>query len=121
MFKHTPVLTAALATVLMAAPAFAAEQASAPAAAPAAAAQAPTDPAGPAPVAPAAVPAPQTAAQVAAAEKKDPVICQRQQEIGSLLHAKKVCMPKSQWEAQRQIDRSNIERSQIQRGMDPVQ
>ncbi|WP_395390705.1 hypothetical protein WBP07_09285 [Novosphingobium sp. BL-8A] len=101
---------------MTAAPAFAAAQAApAPAAAPASAAE------GVANTAPAAAPAAQPAAQVSAIDKKDPVICQRQQEIGSLLHAKKVCMTKSQWEAQRQADRSNIERSQIQRGMDPVQ
>jgi len=29
-------------------------------------------------------------------------------------------MTKSQWQEQRRGDRSNIERSQIQRGMDPV-
>jgi len=67
-----------------------------------------------APVAPAAVPA------TSVAKKKDPMICQRVEEIGSRLRAKKICMSKSQWEEQRRGDRSNIERSQIQRGMDPV-
>jgi hypothetical protein len=53
-------------------------------------------------------------------EKKDPMICERVTEIGSRLRAKKICMTKSQWEEQRRGDRSNIERSQVQRGMDPV-
>ncbi|WP_208324776.1 hypothetical protein [Novosphingobium sp. PhB55] len=71
-----------------------------------------------APVAPAAVPA--TSVAKNDIEKKDPMICQRVEEIGSRLRAKKICMSKSQWEEQRRGDRSNIERSQIQRGMDPV-
>jgi hypothetical protein len=71
-----------------------------------------------APVAPAAVPA--TSVAKNDIEKKDPMICQRVEEIGSRLRAQKICMSKSQWEEQRRGDRSNIERSQIQRGMDPV-
>ncbi|MBO9516952.1 MAG: hypothetical protein J7493_02680 [Porphyrobacter sp.] len=72
-------------------------------------------------------PAPQAAPAVAGTpvaqndiDKKDPMICERVTEIGSRLRAKKICMTKSQWEEQRRGDRSNIERSQIQRGMDPV-
>ncbi|MCT2399670.1 hypothetical protein [Novosphingobium mangrovi (ex Huang et al. 2023)] len=53
-----------------------------------------------------------------AVEKADPVICERIQQIGSLLRSKKVCMRKSQWDAQRSSDRANIERSQVQRGLD---
>jgi hypothetical protein len=52
------------------------------------------------------------------AEKADPVICERIQQIGSLLRSKKVCMRKSQWDAQRSNDRANIERSQVQRGLE---
>lgn len=66
-----------------------------------------------APVAPAAVPG-------ADAAKPDPVICERVPEIGSRLRAKKICMTKSEWAEQRRGDRSNIERSQVQRGLDPV-
>lgn len=66
-----------------------------------------------APVAPAAVPG-------ADAAKQDPVICERVTEIGSRLRAKKICMTKSEWAEQRRGDRSNIERSQVQRGLDPV-
>ncbi|WP_395331659.1 hypothetical protein WBP06_02845 [Novosphingobium sp. BL-8H] len=116
MLKRTPVLIAAF--LLTATPAFAAGQTTAPTAPAAAdatngAAAAASPATGQA--------AAQPAAQVTPIEKKDPIVCQRQQEIGSLLHAKKVCMPKSQWDAQRQLNRENIERSQIQRGMDPVQ
>jgi len=35
------------------------------------------------------------------AKKKDPVICKRQEETGSRLGGKSVCMTKSQWDAQR--------------------
>lgn len=94
------------ASLLVAAPAFAAEPAAAPALATQPAAAAGTQ---------------QAAAQPTAIDKADPVICRRQQEIGSLLKTKKVCLTKSQWEEQRQVNRSNIEQSQIQRGMDPVQ
>ncbi|KHK92983.1 hypothetical protein [Novosphingobium malaysiense] len=52
--------------------------------------------------------------------KADPVICERIKEVGSLLRSKKVCMHKSEWEAQRRGDRSNIERSQVQRGLQPA-
>jgi hypothetical protein len=39
--------------------------------------------------------------QVPAAQKKDPVICKHQEETGSRLGGKSVCMTKSQWDAQR--------------------
>lgn len=68
--------------------------------------------------------APQTSAAVVdgadAAKKADPMICERIQEIGSLLRSKKVCMRKSEWEEQRRNDRANIERSQVQRGLQPA-
>ncbi|WP_277666829.1 hypothetical protein [Novosphingobium lindaniclasticum] len=66
-----------------------------------------------APAAPAAVPG-------ADAAKQDPIVCERVTEIGSRLRAKKICMTKSEWAEQRRGDRSNIERSQVQRGLDPV-
>jgi len=34
-------------------------------------------------------------------KKKDPVICKRQEETGSRLGGKQVCMTKSQWDEQR--------------------
>ena len=72
------------------------------------------------------VPASAANSNVATAEpedtvnKADPVVCERIQQIGSLLRSKKVCMRKSQWEAQRRDDRDNIERSQVQRGLQPA-
>ncbi len=35
------------------------------------------------------------------AKKKDPVICKRQEETGSRLGGKSVCMTRSQWDEQR--------------------
>jgi hypothetical protein len=39
--------------------------------------------------------------QVPAEKKKDPVICRHQEETGSRLGGKSICMTKSQWDAQR--------------------
>jgi hypothetical protein len=39
--------------------------------------------------------------QDAPVKKKDPVICKRQEETGSRLGGKQVCMTKSQWDEQR--------------------
>lgn len=57
---------------------------------------------------------------VEAGKNPDPMVCERVQEIGSLLRSKKVCMHKSEWEEQRRNDRANIERSQVQRGLQPA-
>lgn len=46
-------------------------------------------------------PAPAPAPPAPTAKKKDPVICKRQEETGSRLGGKSVCMTKSQWDAQR--------------------
>ena len=54
--------------------------------------------------------APQTAAFPSAIDQADPLICERIQEIGSRLKVKKVCLTKSQWDAQKREDRMNIER-----------
>ena len=48
----------------------------------------------------------------------DPVICERQEEIGSRLSSRKVCHTRSQWAQLRQDDRSAVERGQSQRSMD---
>jgi hypothetical protein len=45
----------------------------------------------------------------------DPVSCQRVQEVGSLIRAKRVCMRKSEWREQRRSDRENIEKAQLGR------
>ncbi|TCM19437.1 hypothetical protein EDF56_10373 [Novosphingobium sp. PhB165] len=110
MYTRTTVLIAA--SLLMAGPAFAADPATAPV---------PAQAAIPAATPAAAPAAPGAAKPVSAIDANDPVICQRQQEIGSLLKVKKVCMTKSQWAEQRQINRSNIEQSQVQRGLTPAQ
>lgn len=55
-----------------------------------------------------------------AARKPNPMICERVEEIGSRLRSKKICMLKSEWDEQRRSDRANIERSQVQRGMQPA-
>lgn len=48
-------------------------------------------------------------------KKGDPneVICERQQELGSRLATRKVCMTRAQWEEQRRSDRDLVTRSQI--------
>jgi len=42
----------------------------------------------------------------------DPVICERQAEMGSRLRSRKICKHKSEWAEDRRSDRDNIERSQ---------
>ena len=61
--------------------------------------------------------APQPGASLSAIDKADPVVCEKIQEIGSRLKVKKVCLTKSQWDAQKREDRMNIERSQVTRGV----
>jgi hypothetical protein len=51
-----------------------------------------------------------------AAKDRDPIICERMKEIGSMLITKKVCKRRSEWAQDRRDDRANIERSQS-RGM----
>jgi hypothetical protein len=45
---------------------------------------------------------------VPAARKKDPVICKHQEETGSRLGGKSVCMTKSQWDEQRADAQRNM-------------
>jgi len=52
-------------------------------------------------------------------DQSDPVECRKFQEIGSRLKIKRVCLTKSQWEAQARDDRMNIEPSQVARGIGP--
>lgn len=47
----------------------------------------------------------------------DPIICEKYAEPGSLVKKKKVCMRKSEWAQQRQLNRQAIEKAQTQRGM----
>mgnify|MGYP000131308137 CR=1 FL=1 len=48
--------------------------------------------------------------------KPDPIICETVGELGSRIRGHKVCMHRSEWEAQRQSNRSMIERTQVERG-----
>jgi len=61
--------------------------------------------------------APAAATPAVAAKEINPLVCQRFTETGSLLKSKKVCMRKSEWEAQRQENRQMIDRSQTQMPM----
>jgi invasion protein IalB len=58
--------------------------------------------------------------QPAAKKVLDPneVVCERQQETGSRLAAKRVCMTRSEWAEQRRQDRMVIEKIQTQRDLD---
>lgn len=75
------------------------------------------------PTAPIVVQGGKTASQPASApsaiDQADPLICEKIHEIGSRLKVKKVCLTKSQWDAQKREDRMNIERSQVTRGVGP--
>lgn len=68
-------------------------------------------------------PVPQTAGAgtpaQSAAKTPDPneVICERQEETGSRLGAKRICMTRSQWAEQKSEDRQQLEHVQVQRGM----
>ena len=54
-----------------------------------------------------------------AAKTPDPteVICERQEEAGSRLSSKRICMTRSQWADQKTQDRQQLEKVQVQRGM----
>lgn len=93
-------------------PAAPAEAASAASAAAPAAAAAPAQPAAPAVDAAAHPAAPADAATTAAeakpeavAAEDDPIVCRSQVETGTIGRKQKICMTKSQWEAQRQAAR----------------
>jgi invasion protein IalB len=63
----------------------------------------------------------QTTSQPTAASKsKDPnrIICERVEETGSRVAAKKVCMSAQQWEDKRRADREYLEDAQ-QRSLEP--
>jgi invasion protein IalB len=58
--------------------------------------------------------------QSAINKNSDPnrVICEKVQETGSRLNARKVCMTAQQWEDQRRRDRENLQDAQ-QRSLEP--
>ncbi len=45
----------------------------------------------------------------------DKMICAREEELGSRLKSRKVCMTASQWEEERRAARQEVDRAQIQR------
>jgi hypothetical protein len=47
----------------------------------------------------------------------DPVVCERQEEIGSRLTSRKVCHTRSQWAQIRQDERGAVEHIQSERSM----
>jgi len=83
--------------------------------APAAVPEAPTLPAQPAAATHAEVPAvpaaaaaevkPEAKPETVAANEEDPIICRSQVETGTIGRKQKICMTRSQWEAQRQAAR----------------
>ena len=70
--------------------------------------------------APALAQAPGTDSSNPAAKNKDPnrIICEKVQETGSRLNARKVCMTAQQWEDQKRRDRQYTEDAQ-QRSLEP--
>lgn len=46
----------------------------------------------------------------------DPMVCHSYQELGSRLKRRKVCMHKSEWDAQNREEKMMINRTQVQRG-----
>jgi invasion protein IalB len=51
------------------------------------------------------------------AKASDPneVVCEKQEETGSRLVSKRVCMTRAQWAEQRRLNRQDIEKMQTQR------
>ena len=41
------------------------------------------------------------------------VVCEKQEETGSRLGGKRVCMTRSQWAEQRRLDRQEIDKAQV--------
>lgn len=53
-------------------------------------------------------------------DKSDPMVCESSEELGSRLKKRKVCMRRSEWRAQRQDNAQMINRTQVQRGLEPA-
>jgi invasion protein IalB len=45
------------------------------------------------------------------------VICEKQEELGSRIATKRVCMTRSQWAEQRRLDRQDVDKAQTQAPM----
>jgi len=52
-----------------------------------------------------------------AAENSDEIVCQKQEETGSRLAKKKICMTRAEWADRQLQDRQELERAQTRRGM----
>lgn len=50
----------------------------------------------------------------------DPIICQSQNELGSRIKRRRVCMHKSEWDRQKLENKQMIDRTQVLRGMQPA-
>lgn len=63
-------------------------------------------------------PQPQQSAASTKAANADPIICEKQEEIGTRLVAHKICHTRSQWAQIHGEDRSMLEHTQQQRTLD---
>jgi hypothetical protein len=61
--------------------------------------------------------------QQSAKKAVDPnqIVCEKVEETGSRLSAKRVCMTRSQWAEQRRLDRQDVDRAQTQKSMNSPQ
>ena len=52
-------------------------------------------------------------------QQRDPneVVCEKQQELGSRVAMKRICMTRAEWAERRRLDRSEIEKAQTNRGI----
>lgn len=46
--------------------------------------------------------------------KKDRMICEEQEELGSRLQSHRVCMRASEWAERRRLERMDVQKSQVQ-------
>ena len=67
--------------------------------------------------APAFAQAPAAPAPTTAAQNPNEIVCQKQEETGSRLAKKKVCMTRAEWADRQLQDRQELERAQTRRGM----
>lgn len=49
------------------------------------------------------------------------IVCEKQQDTGSRLASKRICMTRSQWAEQRRLDRQDVEKAQMQAPMNVPQ
>lgn len=63
---------------------------------------------------------PATAKPAETTADNDPVICQSDNVLGSRIRRKRICMKRSEWQRQHQEEKQMIDRTQVQRGLDPA-